>query len=184
MLRILFITVLSAFFLASCASSTPDESSDQAATQEDARQKELDEIEALLGVEKPADDTAKKQKNGKDDEALGLLSSEDVPVKNQGIAAQTPPPTNQKEIQTLQAQLSQKDAQIAELKKQVKDQNIMISQLETSKSTAAPVYSSISGDIPADQYQQRYDEGFSMFQSRNYRADYRGIRSTAVFGCK
>jgi len=174
MLRLLFILLLSSFFLASCASSSPDEGGEATMSEDDARQKELDEIEALLGVERPADDKAKKEKKGKDDEALGLLSSEDVPVKNQGQAKNTPPPppADQKEVNNLQSQLSQKDAQIADLKRQVKDQNIKISQLEANKTTAmaTPVYSGVSGDIPASQYQQRYDEGFNLFQSRNYKA--------------
>ena len=174
MFRLLFVLLLSSFFLASCASSSPDESDDAQMNEEDARQKELDEIEALLGVERPADDQAKKEKKGKDEEALGLLSSEDVPVKNQGQATKTPPPppADQKEVKNLESQLSQKDAQISDLKRQIKDQNIKISQLEASKTTAmaAPVYSGVSGDIPASQYQQRYDEGFNLFQSRNYKA--------------
>ena len=165
MFRLLFILILSSMFLASCASSSPDEDSIDAMSQEDARQKELDEIEALLGVERPAEDKSKKKKSAKDEDTLGLLSSEDVPVKGQSTGVQkTPPPNKSTE---LESQLVQKDALIADLKRQVKNQNIQISQLEAAKTT---VYAGVSGDIPAGEYEQRYQDGFNLFQSRNYKA--------------
>ena len=170
MIRILFILLLSALFLASCASSSSDEDSDAAMSQDDARQKELDEIEALLGVERPPED--KKKKSKKDEDTLGLLSSEDVPVKGQGQNTQkttTPPPPPKKQ-DDLESQLAQKDALIADLKRQVKNQNMQISQLEAAKSQPVNVYAGVPGDIPASEYEQRYQEGFNLFQSRNYKA--------------
>ena len=50
------------------------------ASEEDARQKELDEIEALLGVQRPPSD--KDKEPAKEEDTLGLLSSEDVPAKS------------------------------------------------------------------------------------------------------
>jgi tol-pal system protein YbgF len=172
MFKTIFTLLFASLFLASCASSTPDTDSTAATSQEDARQKELDEIEALLGVEKPADDKSKTQKKAKEDDTLGLLSSEDVPLKGQAQTAQsTPSPDLQKEVKDLKSQLAQKDEQITDLQRQVKNQNIQISQLETSKSSvpATSSYQSMSGDIAPGEYSQRYQEGFSLFQSRNYR---------------
>jgi tol-pal system protein YbgF len=171
MFRLIFISMLSLLFLASCASSSPDEDSVDAMSEDDARQKELDEIEALLGVERPAED--KKKKSAKDEDTLGLLSSEDVPVKGQGQSSSpqtiTPPPPT-KSTKELESQIAQKDAMIADLKRQVKNQNIQISQLEASKTAPVNVYAGVSGDIPSEEYEQRYQEGFNLFQSRNYKA--------------
>lgn len=169
MLRLLFILMLSSLFLLSCASSTPDEDGSEAMSEDDARQKELDEIEALLGVEKQAND---KKKSSKDEDTLGLLSSEDVPVKGQskGTQQQPPPPPPQR-TEELESQLAQKDALIADLKRQVKNQNMQISQLEASQSSRpATVYTGTPGDISAGEYEQRYQEGLSMFHSREYQA--------------
>jgi tol-pal system protein YbgF len=167
MFRILFILLLSSFFLASCASSSPDEG--DAMSEDDARQKELDEIEALLGVERPAED--KKKKTKKEEDTLGLLSSEDVPVKGQGQSNKTiPPPPISKKSDELETQLAQKDALISDLKRQIKNQNVKISQLEAAKSQPVNVYAGVQGDIPAGEYEQRYNEGFNLFQSRNYQA--------------
>ncbi len=169
MFRLIFIFILSSLFLASCASSSPDEDSVDATSQDDARQKELDEIEALLGVERPAED--KKKKSTKNEDTLGLLSSEDVPVKGQSKGTQMiPPPPPAKKTDELDSQLAQKDALIADLKRQVKNQNIQISQLEAAKSTPVNVYAGVSGDISAGEYEQRYQDGFNLFQSRNYKA--------------
>jgi hypothetical protein len=167
MFRLLFVLISSSMFLASCASSSPDEESGDAMSQDDARQKELDEIEALLGVERPAED-----KSAKDEDTLGLLSSEDVPVKGQSTGVQnTPPPPPPNSTTELELQLVQKDALISDLKRQVKNQNIQISQLEAAKSSASVnVYQGVSGDIPAGEYEQRYQDGFNLFQSRNYKS--------------
>ena len=172
MFRLLFVLILSSMFLASCASSSPDDESADAMSQDDARQKELDEIEALLGVERPAEDKSNKNKSAKDEDTLGLLSSEDVPVKGQSKGVQnTPPPPPPNSTTELESQLVQKDALISDLKRQVKNQNIQISQMEAAKSSASVnVYQGVSGDIPAGEYEQRYQDGFNLFQSRNYKS--------------
>jgi tol-pal system protein YbgF len=171
MLRLLFIVLLSMYFVVSCATSKNEGDTDAATSEEDARQKELDEIEALLGVERPAEDKAAKKKKAKEEDTLGLLSSEDVPVKAQKPAQKkTPEPEPQKNVDQLKSQLVQKDAQIEDLKRQVKDQNIQISQLESQQSSAAPVYSRSVGDVPPAEYSQRYQEGYELFHSRNYQA--------------
>ena len=170
MVKIISLLLLSFLFLASCATTKSDDA-DGAMNEEDARQKELDEIEALLGVQRPPSDEAKKP--AKEEDTLGLLSSEDVPVKTgttlAAAAAKTPQQTSTEDIDRLKQQLSQKDAQISDLKQQVKNQNIQISQLESQKTIAMPVYSSTAGDVPPGEYQMRYQEGLDLFHARNYK---------------
>ena len=172
MLRNIAIFLLIFLFLSSCATTKSEEGADATATGDDARQKELDEIEALLGVQRPPSDKDKKKKTAKEEDTLGLLSSEDVPVKGQGqkqTKTQKPAQDPQREVNQLKSQLSQKDAQITDLKQQVRNQNIQISQLEAQKSTPIPVYTGTVGDVPPGEYQQRYQEGYDQFHARNYK---------------
>jgi tol-pal system protein YbgF len=169
--------MLVSLFFVSCATTKSDDGG--AVTEEDARQKELDEIEALLGVQRPPSDKDKAKKPAKEEDTLGLLSSEDVPVKaGAGIAAaaaaaeatKTPEKkATTKEVDQLKRQLAQKDAQIADLKMQVKNQNIQISQLESQKSTPMMAYSGAVGDVAPGEYQMRYQEGLDLFHARNYK---------------
>lgn len=165
MLKLLFISLLSLIILASCATSKSEEDTG-AMSEEDARQKELDEIEALLGVQRPPADKDKKKKS-KDEDTLGLLSSEDVPLKGQ---KKTPPPDTNKEVKKLKSQVTQKDAQIADLKQEIKSQNIQISQLQAQKSSSVPMYAGTVGDVSPGEYEQKYQEGYDLFHARNYQA--------------
>ena len=173
MLRIISILLLSFLFFVSCATTKSDESTDTA-SEDDARQKELDEIEALLGVQRPPSDKDKDKKQGKEEDTLGLLSSEDVPTKSgttiaAAAAAKPKEQASTEEVDRLKNQLAQKDAQISDLKQQVKNQNVQISQLESQKSTPIPVYSGTAGDVPPGEYQMRYQEGLDLFHARNYK---------------
>jgi len=174
MLRITSILMLSFLLFVSCATTKSDESTDTAG-EEDARQKELDEIEALLGVQRPPSEKDKDKKQAKEEDTLGLLSSEDVPTKSgttiaaAAVAAKPKEQASTEEVDRLKNQLAQKDAQISDLKQQVKNQNIQISQLESQKSTPMPVYSGTAGDVPPGEYQMRYQEGLDLFHARNYK---------------
>lgn len=175
MLRIILIVSLSILFFISCATTKSDESAG-ATSEEDARQKELDEIEALLGVQRPPSEKDDKKKQSKDEDTLGLLSSEEVPTSGAGTigaaAAATKKetkPATDKEVDQLKRQLAQKDAQISDLKQQVKNQNIQISQLESQKSTPTMAYTGAVGDVPPGEYQIRYQEGYDLFHARNYK---------------
>jgi tol-pal system protein YbgF len=165
MLRIIFIIILSFLLCISCATTQQGEDTGEAMNDEDARQKELDEIEALLGVQRPPSEKPKK-KPAKEEDTLGLLSSEDVPVKSQ----KKPDVSADKEVKQLKSQLAQKDAQIADLKRQIKNQNVQISQLEAQKPAAVPVYTSSAGDVAPGDYQLKYQEGYDLFHARNYKA--------------
>jgi tol-pal system protein YbgF len=176
MFRIILITSLSFLFFFSCATTKSDDESAGAMSEEDARQKELDEIEALLGVQRPPSEKDKDKKQTKDEDTLGLLNSEDVPVKTGAAAAAATAtkkpeaqPVSDKEIEQLKRQLAQKDAQISDLKLQVKNQNIQISQLESQKSTPSMAYAGSVGDVAPGEYQMKYQEGLDLFHSRNYK---------------
>lgn len=176
MLRFILILILGSLLIVSCATTKSDDEGGGAATEEDARQKELDEIEALLGVQRPPSDTDKAKKPAKEEDTLGLLSSEDVPVKAgtsigaAAVAAQKPEKqASTQEVDQLKRQITQKDAQISDLKMQVKNKNIQISQLESQKSTPMPIYSGSVGDVPPGEYQMRYQEGLDLFHARNYK---------------
>ena len=170
MVKFITIVFLSFLFFMSCASSQPDGDAAAAMNEEDARQKELDEIEALLGVQRPPSEKDNKKKSDKEDDTLGLLSSEDVPVKSTVKAPAKPAPDADKEVKDLKVQISQKDDQISDLKRQIKNQNMQISQLESQKSIPAPAYSAPVGDVAPGEYKQRYNEGYDLFQARNYQA--------------
>ena len=165
--------MLSFLFIVSCATTQSDEAVGTG-SEEDARQKELDEIEALLGVQRPPSDKDKDKKAAKEEDTLGLLSSEEVPVKTgtslAAAAAATPKQNaSSEDVDRLNQQLNQKDAQISDLKQQVKNQNIQISQLESQRTTPMPVYSASAGDVPPGEYQMRYQEGLDLFHARNYK---------------
>ena len=170
MLRVISILMLSFLFIVSCATTSSDEGAG-VSSEEDARQKELDEIEALLGVQRPPSD--KDKKPAKEEDTLGLLKSEEVPVKGgtslaAAAAAKPKEQASGQDVDRLQQQLAQKDAQISDLKQQVKNQNIQISQLESQKSSFMPVYSGTAADVPPGEYQMRYHEGLDLFHARNY----------------
>jgi tol-pal system protein YbgF len=173
MFRVILILIFSFLFLISCATTQSDEAAGTA-SEEDARQQELDEIEALLGVQRPPSDKDKDKKAAKEEDTLGLLSSEDVPTKTGTSLAAAAAVKPKQEVSSADAdrmkqQMAQKDAQISDLKQQVKNQNIQISQLESQKVTAMPVYSASAGDVPPGEYQMRYQEGLDLFHARNYK---------------
>jgi TolA-binding protein len=135
--------------------------------EEAARQQELDEIEALLGITPEKTEPAQKQPP-KEDDTLGLLSSEDVPVKEQTA---TPSQIAQKdrEIKNLKSQLEQKDLLIADLKAQVREKNTQIAQIESRSSVRTPLsYSGTTGDVPSSEYAQTYQGGLDLFHSQSY----------------
>ena len=172
-LYIIFLLVLSSGIMVGCGSSR-NEAGDDESKDETARQQELDEIEALLGItpeEKQASQEQQKQKK-KDDDQLGLLDAESVPVQDQTTT--TPQKTEQTDAQVkeLQAQIDKKDALIADLKAQIRNQSEQIYQLETRKQeAAAPTYSmGTISDVAPGEYQQRYDQALDLFHSSQYKS--------------
>jgi TolA-binding protein len=164
--------VLMAFFIMSlfqfCASSRKETGA--ATSEEEEKQKELDEIEALLGITSE-DKKADEKKPKKDDEMLGLLKSDDVAMQKEQAAKKPEPPVSDAEITRLKAQIEKKDLLIADLQAQIRRQGDQIYQLESQKQAASSTtYSSAGaiGDVPPGEYQQRYQQALDQFHGHDY----------------
>jgi tol-pal system protein YbgF len=173
--RLLFITSLSAGLICSCGSSRKG-NENQATDEESARQKELDEIESLLGVSNKDKNDSKTKQNqpkqtGKKDETLGLLDAKDVAMQqNQPAAAKPQNPELDKQVSDLKSQLDKKDVVINDLKSQLKKQSEEIYQLESQKQAAPKVtYTPGQGDVGSGEYAERYQDALSLFNSRDYK---------------
>lgn len=167
-----FITGISICLLCSCGSSRKG-SETQTTDQQSDSQKELDEIESLLGVgaEKNKSDTkqTQKQQTGKKDETLGLLDAKDVAMQQDQPAAKPQNTELEKQVKDLKSQLDKKDVMINDLKSQLKQQSEQIYQLESQKQAAPKVtYSASQGDVDYGEYETRYEEALSSFNSHNY----------------
>lgn len=163
----LIISLLSAFLLFSCG-STRKSTEGEATDEETARQKELDEIESLLGVTNDQSDSQKKQ-TGKKDDTLGLLDAKDVPMQQEQATAKAQTPEADKQVSDLKVQVEKKDLMINDLKSQLKKQSEQIYQLESQKQAQPRVsYTPVGGDVAAEEYDQRYQEALSLFNDRNY----------------
>jgi len=176
------IAGISACLLWSCGSSRKTDEN-QPVDEESARQKELDEIESLLGVTndqkgekkdtKDKDKQTQKKTSGKKDETLGLLDAKDVAMQQEQPPAAAKPqnPELEKQVTDLKSQVDKKDIQINDLKTQLKQQSEQIYQLQAQKQAAPKVSSSYtpsSGDVESGEYESRYDEALSLFHSREY----------------
>jgi tol-pal system protein YbgF len=176
--RLFLIAGLCAFLVWSCGSSRkPNE--EQATDEESARQKELDEIESLLGVtndqksdsKNTKDKQSQKKPSGKKDETLGLLDAKDVAMQQEQPAAKPQNTELEKQVTDLKAQVEKKDLMINDLKAQLKKQSEQIYQLEAQKQAAPKVSSSYtpsSGDVEYGEYESRYDQALSLFHSQDY----------------
>jgi tol-pal system protein YbgF len=173
--KIVFILTVAilGIFLISCGSSRKDDDM-SGNTDDTAKQQELDEIEALLGItseEKAAQDQKSQQR--KDDDQLGLLSAGAVPVEEQSaVATESQPPLMQsnQEVAELKSEIEKKDRLINDLKAQVRAQSDQIYQLETQKQSQATRTVAVAvGDVAPGEYQSRYQEGLDLFHANEYR---------------
>jgi len=172
LLLVLFTGIFLASLIAGCGSSRKDD--DATLTEDETdRQQELDEIESLLGITpQEKQQTEPQKKPAKQDETLGLLTADAVPMGGEATPAdQQQLDDAQKEINNLKAQIDKKDILINDLKAQVRNQSDKIYQLETQKSSTPPAssYSVSVGDVAPGEYQQRYQEGLDLFHSRQYK---------------
>lgn len=165
-LTLLFMTFFIMSMFQFCASSRKETGA--ATSEEEEKQKELDEIEALLGITSE-EKKAEQQKPKKDDEMLGLLKSDDVAMQKEQAAKKPEPAVSDAEITRLKAQIEKKDLLIADLQAQIRRQSDQIYQLQTEKQTTTTMaYSGAVGDVPPGEYQQRYQQGLDQFHSHDY----------------
>lgn len=175
-IKILLLLLFANFIIISCAGTEEGEDEYAGLTEEERKQQqELDEIESLLGITSTDTETktTKPKKPENKDERLGLLSSED-------LAAATVQPGNDKKIKKLEKQVSglkseinQKNLLISDLKAQVKLQQDRIANMGSSQLSARPAFSQGSvtvGDVSPGEYEQRYQEGYDLFNAREYNA--------------
>lgn len=176
-LKILILLLFTNLILFSCAGT--DESEDEYAgltEEEKQQQQELDEIESLLGITSDKSDVKKKpatkKTSKKQEEKLGLLSSED-------LAAAANQPANAKKVKQLEkensklkSELNKKNLEISDLKAQVKLQKDRLLSVETSSysSAAAGGYNVSVGDVSSAEYEQKYNEAYDLFNAREYTA--------------
>jgi tol-pal system protein YbgF len=175
-IKILILVLFVSFLFQTCA-GTSEEDDEYAGLTEDERrqQQELDEIESLLGITTGESDTktSKEKQPGSKDERLGLLSSEDL-----AAAASQPVDTKkvkklEKKISSLKSELNQKNLAISDLRAQVKLQKDRIFEMESRQTSARPEfgYSSVSiGNVSSGEYEQRYQEGYDLFNAHEYNA--------------
>lgn len=165
-IKTIFILLFSLVLIISCAGSRDDE---EFIDDESQNQKELDDIEALLGIQSddtPANKT--EQKNpANNEEKLNLLES------NTMINSSQPEPVSAEEkkklesqIKTLENQLRQKDIAIADLNTKVSMQQTELEKKPVSSGSSTTIVS----DISVEEYQYRYDDARAEFENRNYQA--------------
>ena len=180
-LSTLFLISVFSLFTLQCAGSS-DQMEEEGFNEEEQQQKELDDIEALLGIS--SEDTQQQQvndsvektektqttaQNNADDESeqLNLLdTNESIPAQQTAGMSASEKKKYENEIKKLKSQLKEKDRAIANLSAE-----LSVKEEELSKKSAAPSYSASSGvisDISMDEYQSRYEDARDAFESRNY----------------
>ena len=166
-LTLMLVLFLSFFILSNCAGSR-DEGGEQGLTEDEKQQKELDDIEALLGISS-ADEPATQKKQtpaAKNDEQLNLLDTRDRIDNSQNETAISSEEKKKLEskINNLQEQLRQKDKTIANLNAEltVKDDQL---QNRGSNFSSGPSMGAVS-DVSMGEYEQRYNAARSDFENR------------------
>ena len=175
MINRIMILIFAGFFIASLLSNcgTSRKEGEESVSEEEAKQKELDEIEALLGITREESDTQKQeQKKGQDDDMLGLLKSDQVPLQEEEAAPKKPVSADtQKEITQLKSEVEKKNQLIADLQAQIRRQGDKIYELETQKQTARPYAAAGTlSDVPPGEYGDTYQQALDQFHSHDYKA--------------
>jgi len=168
-LKLFLIFTLSTILTLGCAGSR-DEGDD--VSEEQQQQKELDDIEALLGIASPQEDkqTKPKAKDTSEGEKLDLLNNTDRINTSQPEPVS---PEKQKELEdkisSLEKQVRQKDLTIADLNSKIA---VQAEELKNKPNTSYPSSPSttIVSDISMEEYESRYEEARSEFESRNYKS--------------
>ena len=172
--RLITITLfvfLSFFILSSCAGSR-DEGEESYVSEDDKQQKELDDIEALLGISttddknqsKPAE--KKPAANKQNDEQLNLLDTKDRIDSSQPATMTS---DEQKKLESkvtrLEEQLRQKDRTIEDL-----NASLMVKEEQLKNRGGNRISTPLSsvGDVSMSDYESRYESARSDFESRNY----------------
>jgi len=170
-LKSIFIFLFSIILIAGCAGSR--EEGDDYLSEDEKQQKELDDIEALLGIS--SDDNQQSNKPEKtaqnndpqQSEKLDLLDTNEM-IDNSQTAQLTSEEKQkmERQIERLQKQIKEKDRSIADLNAQVTVQEAELSKRPSSSGGTTAIVS----DISMEEYQIRYDDARAEFESRNYQS--------------
>jgi TolA-binding protein len=156
-----------------CAGSKNEFADDEFAPAKDD-QKEMDDIEALLGIKSdnpPAQPAkTKKAKAEEDTEKLNLLDTQELAPQqeNSMIAARPVEPQQETvapaKLKELEEQVKQKDRQISNLQNTIQSQQDEINQLQKS----SPKTTFATGSLSPVEYEQNYQTARSAFQNREF----------------
>lgn len=175
LLSILLIFILSSFLVTSCAGTKKE--SDTAMTSQDSEEKDLDDIEALLGIS--SDNSTQQAQPAKKDngERLDLLETDEmVGQQNNSMAsaalaqqdANKEDAKLKKELEDLKKQIRKKDQKIANLQNQVALKDTELEDLSKRPATRS-LSMAPAGDISPEQYKDSYDQARAAFEARNYK---------------
>jgi len=162
------------FILFSCAGT--DEYDDEYAgmtEEEKKQQQELDEIESLLGITSPEGETTpkKEKKPENDDSKLDLLNSEDLAAAAGQQNDTKKVKDLEKEIKNLKSEINRKDLTISDLQAQAQLQEQRITQMSSSQPEYGYSSGTISvGDVSPAEYESSYQEGYNLFNAREYQS--------------
>ncbi len=172
MFKSIVIILFSIILFAGCAGSR--EEGDDYLSEDEKQQKELDDIEALLGI---SSDESDQQSSGQEavtrtddsqqNERLDLLGTDEMIDNSQPAAMSSEEAKRlEKKIARLEDQVRTKDRAIADLSAQLTVQEAELNKRpKFSQGT-----SNIVSDISMEEYQSRYDDARAEFEARNYQA--------------
>ncbi len=166
--KLILLLSLTLFFtlnIYSCAGSKKDAGNKP--SDEDVQQQNMDDIEALLGIESTKGAAKKEPAKKSSGEKLDLLETSDVTPQKKAVAL--PPSGDQnKKIKKLESQVREKDQVISNLQRELNMKDDQIQQLSTAKSTTPTYSAGAIGTVSPEEYESRYNEGRAAFESRNY----------------
>ncbi len=162
---LLSLILFFSLFIYGCAGSKKDAGNKP--SQEEEQQKNMDDIEALLGIESTKGAVKKEPAKKSNGEKLDLLETSDVTPQKKAIALPPSNDQNQK-IKKLESQIREKDQVIANLQRELNLKDDQIQQLSAAKSSAPTYTASAIGAVSPEEYENRYNEARAAFESRNY----------------
>jgi tol-pal system protein YbgF len=179
-MRIFLNTLISGFLVAllftGCAGTRDGDNGSDASEQD----KELQDIEALLGITTEEEDEPERQQPPAEDEGekLSLLEKEEGDDKDQSsslaqasmyqeMASEEEQQEYEERITKLEQQLRQKDMEIADLKAQIQLQQEEMSSSST-RSSSSGGFSGVVSSVSTEEYESRYAEARAAFEDRNY----------------
>ncbi len=170
---IFLIFILSSYFFTNCAGTKKND--DTLTESKDSEKKDLDDIEALLGISSDDSGQAKKAPAQENGEQLNLLETDEMAAqKNNSMAAAAAQQENQnaskyeKQISDLKKQVRQKDQTITNLENQVAIKETEIQDLENK--TKNNSFTAPAGVIAPEDYKDYYNGARASFEARNYQA--------------